>query len=36
MELVKGFVSQLEEIPDGGSEIFPFSVIDELKEEYLE
>ena len=36
MELVKGFISQLEEIPDGCSEIFPFNVIDELKQEYLE
>ena len=36
MELVKGFVSKLEEIPDGCSEIFPFNVIDELKQEYLE
>ena len=36
VELVRGFVSQLEEIPDGCSEIFPFNVIDELKQEYLE
>ena len=36
VELVRGFVSLLEEIPDECSEIFPFNVIDELKQEYLE
>ena len=35
VELVRGFVFQLEEILDGCSEIFPFNVIDELKQEYL-
>ena len=34
--LVKEFVSLLEEIPDGCSEYFPFDVIDDLREEYLE
>lgn len=34
--LVKEFVSLLEEIPDGCSEYFPFDMIDELREEYLE
>ena len=35
VELIKEFVSRLEEIPDGCSEIFPFDLIDELKSEYL-
>ena len=34
--LMKVFVQMLEEIPDGCSEIFPFVLIDDLKEEYLE
>jgi hypothetical protein len=34
--LMKEFVRMLEEIPDGCSEIFPFSLIDDLKEEYLD
>ena len=35
-DLVKEFVAKLEEIPDGGAEIFPFEMIDRLKKEYLE
>lgn len=34
--LVKQFVAELEEIPDGCAELFPFEMIDELKKEYLE
>lgn len=34
-ELVKEFVKELGQIPDGGAEMFPFETIDELKEEYL-
>ena len=36
VELVREFVTRLEEIPDGCSETFPFNVINELKQEYLE
>lgn len=32
--LVRDFVKQLKEIPDGCAEIFPFELIDELEEEY--
>ncbi len=35
-QLVRDFISQLEQIPDGCAEQFPFDTIDELKEEYLE
>lgn len=34
-DLVREFVERLEEIPDGGAEIFPFEIIEELKREYL-
>jgi hypothetical protein len=33
--LVKAFISKLEDIPDGCAELFPFELIDELKEEFL-
>ena len=33
--LAKRFVEELEAITDGGTELFPFELIDELKEEYL-
>ena len=33
-DLMRDFVATLEDIPDGGAEIFPFELIDELKEEY--
>jgi hypothetical protein len=32
---LKEFIVNLEEIPDGCAEIFPFELIDELKEEFL-
>ncbi len=32
--LMKEFVAELKEIPDGCSEIFPFDMIDELEKEY--
>jgi len=35
IKLVKKFILDLEQIPDGGAECFPFETIDELKEEYL-
>lgn len=35
IKLVREFVSELEEIPDGCAECFPFEIIDELKSEYL-
>lgn len=34
-DLVREFVERLEEISDGGAEIFPFEIIEELKREYL-
>lgn len=34
-ELIKEFIAKLETIPDGCAEIFPFELIDELKEEFL-
>ena len=34
IELVKEFVSKLEQIPDGCAERFPFEQIEELKREY--
>ena len=34
IELVKEFVSKLEQIPDGCAECFPFEQIEELKREY--
>ena len=33
-ELVREFVKMLEEIPDGCAELFPFELIDELRDEY--
>lgn len=33
-ELVKRFVAELEVIPDGCAELFPFELIDELRREY--
>ena len=35
VELVEEFIDMLEELPDGGAELFPFELIDELREEYL-
>lgn len=35
IELVQEFIKQLEGIPDGCAECFPFELIDRLKEEYL-
>jgi hypothetical protein len=35
IELVNAFIAKLEEIPDGGAEIFPFELIDGLKGEFL-
>lgn len=35
VELVKEFAAELERIPDGCVECFPFETIDELKREYL-
>jgi hypothetical protein len=32
--LIKEFIKMLEEIPDGGAELFPFELIDELRNEY--
>ena len=34
--LVKEFVSRLEEIPDGCAVCFPFDMIEELRQEYLD
>ena len=34
-KLAADMISLLEEIPDGCAEMFPFELIDELKEEYL-
>ena len=34
INLIRDFVDQLKEIPDGCAEIFPFELIDELEEEY--
>ena len=34
IELVKEFISKLEQIPDGCAECFPFEQIEELKREY--
>ena len=34
-DLVREFIARLEEIPDGCAEIFPFELIDTLREEYL-
>jgi hypothetical protein len=36
IELIKEFVAKLEEISDGCAETFPFKLIDELKEEFLD
>lgn len=33
-ELVREFVKMLEEIPDGCAELFPFELVDELRDEY--
>ena len=35
VELVREFVTRLEEIPDGCVELFPFELIDALRKEYL-
>ena len=35
IDLVREFVSKLQEIPDGCAETFPFDLIDDLTEEYL-
>ena len=35
IDLVEEFTDKLEEIPDGGAELFPFELIEELREEYL-
>ena len=35
IQLVREFIEILEKIPDGCAELFPFELIDELKEEYL-
>ena len=35
VELIKEFIAKLEAIPDGCAEMFPFKLIDELKEEFL-
>ena len=35
IQLVREFVGILEQIPDGCTELFPFELIDELKEDYL-
>ena len=35
VELVRRFVAELEEIPDGCAELFPSELIDELRREYL-
>ncbi len=35
IQLVREFIGILEKIPDGCAELFPFELIDELKEEYL-
>ena len=34
-DLVREFIARLEEIPEGSAEIFPFELIDTLREEYL-
>lgn len=34
INLIRDFVDQLKEIPDGCAELFPFELIDELEEEY--
>ena len=35
LEMVRRFVAELEEIPDGCAEQFPFELIDELRSEFL-
>ena len=35
VSLVRKFVDKLLDIPDGGAELFPFGLVDELREEYL-
>ena len=35
MDLVREFIARLEEIPDGCAELFPFELIETLREEYL-
>ncbi len=32
--LIREFIAELREIPDGCAELFPFELIDELEEEY--
>ena len=33
--LIKEIIETLEDIPNGRAEIFPFELIDDLKEEYI-
>ncbi|MFI3213285.1 MAG: hypothetical protein R3Y24_08070 [Eubacteriales bacterium] len=35
IDVVREIIIRLEEIPDGCAEIFPFEMIDQLREEYL-
>lgn len=35
IELVEEFIERLEEIPDGGAELFPFEHIEKLREQYF-
>ena len=35
IELVEEFIERLEEIPDGGAELFPFELIEKLREQYF-
>ena len=34
VKLAKAFIVELEKIPDGCAELFPFELIDELKRDY--
>ena len=36
IEFMREFIKALEEFPDGGAELFPFEMIDELTKEYLD
>ena len=35
VELIRRFVAEPVELPDGCAELFPFELIDELRKEYL-
>jgi len=35
LALVKSIIGRLENIPDGGAELFPFQMIEELRQDYL-